>query len=58
MTFFEGFLIHLFEIEIFCNILNLFTVTFDQFNTSLLKNIHFFKSKMKKKNYTKTQKIK
>ncbi len=27
---------HLFEIEIFCNIINVFTVTFDQFNASLI----------------------
>ncbi len=27
---------HLFKIEIFCNIINVFSVTFDQFNTSLL----------------------
>jgi len=27
---------HLFEIEIFCNIINIFTVTFDQFNASFL----------------------
>ncbi len=34
---------HLFEIEIFCYIINAFTVTFDQFNESLLnKSIHFF----------------
>ncbi len=34
---------HLFKIEIFCNIRNVFTVTFDQFNTSLLsKSINFF----------------
>ncbi len=26
---------HLFEIEIFCNIIIVFTVTFDQFNASL-----------------------
>ncbi len=26
----------LFEIEIFCNIIHVFTVTFDRFNTSLL----------------------
>uniref|UniRef100_A0A671QWR2 Protein RIC1 homolog n=1 Tax=Sinocyclocheilus anshuiensis TaxID=1608454 RepID=A0A671QWR2_9TELE len=33
---------HLFEIEIFCNIINDFTVTFDQFNASLLnKTITF-----------------
>ncbi len=25
---------YLFEIEIFCNIINVFTVTFDQFNAS------------------------
>ncbi len=34
---------HLFEIEIFCNIINDFTVTFDQFNASfmnILKHIH------------------
>ncbi len=34
---------HLFEIEIFCNIINVFTVTFDQFNASLMnKSINFF----------------
>jgi len=27
----------LFEIEIFCNIINVFTITFDKWNTSLLK---------------------
>ncbi len=27
---------HLFEIEIFCNIINVFTLIFKQFNTSLL----------------------
>ncbi len=27
---------HLFEIEIFCNVINVFTITFDQFNASLL----------------------
>ncbi len=33
--------INLFEIEIFCNIVNIFTVTFHQFNVSLLnKNIN------------------
>ncbi len=37
---------HLFQIEIFCNILNVFTVTFDRFNVYLLnKNINFFKKK-------------
>ncbi len=35
---------HLFKIEIFCNIMNVFTVAFDKFNASLLnKNINFFK---------------
>jgi len=28
---------NLFEIEAFCNILNVFTVTFDQFNASILR---------------------
>ncbi len=33
---------HLFEIKIFCNIINIFTGTFDQFNASLLnKTINF-----------------
>ncbi len=33
---------HLFEIEIFSNIINVFTVTFDQFNASLInKSINF-----------------
>ncbi len=35
---------HLFEIEIFCNIINVFTVSFDQFNASLI-DINFFKKK-------------
>ncbi len=30
---------HLFKIEMFCNILNDVTVTFDQFNTSLVNTI-------------------
>ncbi len=35
---------YLLEIEIFCKIINNFTVTFDQFNVSLVnKSIHFFK---------------
>ncbi len=35
---------HLFEIEIFCNIINVFTVTFDQLNAFLMNQIiHFFK---------------
>ncbi len=35
---------HLFEIEIFCNIINVITVTFDQFNASLMdKSINFLK---------------
>ncbi len=35
---------HLFDIEIFCNIINVLTVTFDQFNASLLNKvlINFF----------------
>ncbi len=34
---------HLFETEIFCNIINVLTVTFDQFNASLMnKSINFF----------------
>ncbi len=37
---------HLFKTEIFCNIKNVFTVTFDQFNASLLNNsinfLYFF----------------
>ncbi len=41
---------YLFEIYIFCDIINVFTVTFDQFNASLLnKNINF----LKKWNYIK-----
>jgi len=32
---------HLFEIESFCNIINVFTVNFDQFNASL-KSMLFF----------------
>jgi len=30
---------HLFEIEVFCNIIHVLTVTFDTFNASLLKKI-------------------
>ncbi len=34
----------LFKIETFCNIINAFIVTFDQFNASLLnKNINYFR---------------
>ncbi len=34
---------HLFEIKIFCNIINVFTVIFDKFNLSLLnKSVKFF----------------
>ncbi len=34
---------HLFEIEIFSNIINVFAVAFDQFNASLMnKSINFF----------------
>ncbi len=36
----------IFEIEIFCNIIHVFTVAFDEFNVSFLnKNINFFKEK-------------
>ncbi len=38
MIHFLGYLKHLFylfEIEIFCNIIHVFTVTFEQFNTTL-----------------------
>ncbi len=38
----------LFEIEIFCNIANVFTVTFDNFNASLLNKIIYSKNKTKK----------
>ncbi len=35
---------HLFEIEVFCNIIHFLTVTFDQFNAILLNNsINFLK---------------
>ncbi len=37
---------HLFENEIFCNIINTFTLTFDYFNASLLyKGTHLFGKK-------------
>lgn len=37
------YLMHLFEIEISYNIINVFTLTFDQYNTYLLNIcIHFF----------------
>ncbi len=37
------------EIEIFCNIINVFTITVDEFNASFLnKSIAFFKKKKKK----------
>ncbi len=38
---------HLFEIEIFCNIIDVFTVTFDQFEASLLNKSRFFSRDMK-----------
>ncbi len=31
----------LFEIEIFCNIINVFTVTFNKYNVSLCHNVPF-----------------
>ncbi len=45
---------HLFQIEIFCDIINVFTVTFDQFNASLMNNsINFVQiCKKKKKNHS------
>ncbi len=42
MIHFLGYLKHLFylfEIEIFCNIIHVFTVTFEQFNTTLSNNV-------------------
>ncbi len=37
---------HLFEIELFCNIIKVFTATFNQFNASLMnKSINFFPTK-------------
>ncbi len=33
---------YLFEIKIFCSIIKVFTVTFDQFNASLLNKNNFF----------------
>ncbi len=34
---------HLSEIEIFCNIINVFIITFDQYNASLInKTINFY----------------
>ncbi len=43
---------HLFEIGIFCNIINAFTVTFDQFNASLMSlgSERFFHEKMTESN--------
>ncbi len=39
---------HLFEIGIFCTIINVFTVTFDEFNASLLiESINFFQKEKK-----------
>jgi len=50
----SGFLVNsskeqnLFEMEIFCIIINIFTITFDQLNASLLyKSINFFLRKKK-----------
>jgi len=33
---------HLFETDIFCNIINVFTITFDQFNASWLNESVLF----------------
>ncbi len=46
---------HLSEIEIFCNIINVFIIIFDQFKASLLKksiNFYNFFPKKQNKNYT------
>ncbi len=43
---------HLSEIEIFCNIINVFIITFDQFKASLLnKSINFYNPPPKKNIY-------
>ncbi len=43
-SYFCGLKVHLFEIQMFCNIINVFKVTFENFNVSLLnKSINFFK---------------
>ncbi len=39
---------HLFEIEIVCEIINVFSATFDQFNASLLNKTNTFFQKKKK----------
>ncbi len=36
---------HLFEIEMFCNILNVFSFTFDKLNSSFLNESNHFSSK-------------
>jgi len=36
---------HLFEIKILCNIIRVFTVTFNQLNASLLNHFFFLKNK-------------
>jgi len=43
---------HLFETEIFCNIINVFTVTFDQFNAFLQNEIIIFCRKEQKQKLT------
>ncbi len=37
---------HLFEIKIFCNLIHVFNITFDQFNESLLKKKNEFPDKI------------
>ncbi len=38
-------MLHLFEIEIYCEIINVFTLTFNQLNASLLDNsIDFYQT--------------
>ncbi len=39
----------IYEIEIFCNIINVFTVTFNQLNVSLLNKLNSLKAKAKAK---------
>ncbi len=42
-------LIKLFEIESFCDIIDIFPVTFNQFNASLMNKSFYFSKKKKKK---------
>ncbi len=52
-TFYKDLLMngkHLFEIDIFCNFINVFTDTSGQFNTLLLNKIYLFFLSFSKKN--------